>query len=151
MPKTLHLSKEFFINAPEQTARQYILQLPECISNIKFVEENRVRQSMRFIYERAEETNVESNLIEVSLLPLNVHQTRITLHGTYDGQNAVKKEFKITNALSNFESAILAVVKGTPDEYQPQHVKTKAPQSIRYLLGLVGLGCAMYLLKNLFV
>ena len=69
MPKTLHLSKEFFINAPEQTARQYILQLPECISNIKFVEENQVRQSMRFVYERAEETNVESNLIEVSLLP----------------------------------------------------------------------------------
>lgn len=151
MPKTLHLSKEFFINAPEQTARQYILQLPECISNIKFVEENRVRQSMRFVYERAEETNVESNLIEVSLLPLNVHQTRITLHSTCSGQPAVRKEFKISNALSNFESAIQAVVKGTINEYEPQEAKTKSPQGIRYLLGLIGIGCAIYLLKNFFV
>ena len=151
MPKTLHLSKEFFINAPEQTARQYILQLPECISNIKFVEENRVRQSMRFVYERAEETNVESNLIEVSLLPLNVYQTRITLHSTCSGQPAVRKEFKISNALSNFESAIQAVVKGTINEYEPQEAKTKSPQGIRYLLGLIGIGCAIYLLKNFFV
>jgi hypothetical protein len=151
MSKTLHLSKEFFVNAPEQTARQYILQLPECISNIKFVEENRVRQSMRFIYERAEEANLESNLIEVSLLPLNVHQTRITLHGTWSGQPAVRKDFKISNALSNFESAIQAAVKGTINEYEPQEVKTKAPHSMRYILGLIGLGCVVYFLKNFFI
>jgi hypothetical protein len=106
---------------------------------------------MRFVYERAEETNVESNLIEVSLLPLNVHQTRITLHSTCSGQPAVRKEFKISNALSNFESAIQAVVKGTINEYEPQEVKTKSPQGIRYLLGLIGIGCAIYLLKNFFV
>jgi hypothetical protein len=151
MSKTLHLSKEFFVNAPEQEARQYILQLPECISNIKFIEENRVRQSMRFIYERAEETNIESNLIEVSLLPLNVHQTRITLHSTCSGQPAARKEFKISNALSNFESAIQAVMKGTINEYEPQQAKAKTPQGIRYLLGLVGLGCVVYLLKNFFI
>ena len=151
MPKHLHLSKEFFVNAPEQEARQYILQLPECISHIKFVEENRVRQSMRFIYERAEEANAESNLIEVSLLPLNVHQTRITLHSTYNGQPAVKKDFKITNALSNFESAIQAVVKGAINEYQPQQFKAKSPQGIRYLLGLIGLGCVVYLIKSFFI
>ena len=151
MPKHLHLSKEFFVNAPEQEARQYILQLPECISNIKFVEENRVRQSMRFIYEGAEETNIESNLIEVSLLPLNVHQTRVTLHSALNGQPAVKKEFKITNALSNFESAIQAVVKGTINEYEPQQAKAKTPQGIRYLLALIGLGCVVFLVKTLFI
>ena len=106
---------------------------------------------MRFVYERSEETNVESNLIEVSLLPLNVHQTRITLHSTWSGQPAFRKEFKISNALSNFESAIQAVVKGTINEYEPEEVKAKSPQGIRYLLGLIGIGCAIYLLKNFFV
>ena len=148
MSRHLHLSKEFFVNAPEQEARQFILQLPDCISNIKFVEENRVRQSMSFVYERAEETSSESNLIEVSLLPLNVYQTRITLHGSCAGQQVLQKEFKITNALSNFESAINAVVQGTINEFQPQQMKAKNPQGLRYLLALVGLGCVIYLIKN---
>src|SRR5215216_1383950 len=148
MPKHLQLSKEFFINAPEQEARQHILHLPDCISNIKFVEENRVRQSMRFVYERLEDTAVESDYIEVSLLPLNVHQTRITLHSTNAGYAAYQKPFKTSNALSNFESAINAVVKGTINEFQPQQAKAKSPQGIRYLLALIGLGCAVYFIRT---
>ena len=151
MPKQMHLSKDFFVNAPEEEARHHILELPNCVSNIKFVEENPVRHSMRFIYERPAETSGEFNYIEVSLLPLNVHQTRITLHGSYVDESLFHKDFKITNALCNFESAINAVLKGAINEYEPQQIKINNSRGIRFLLALAGIGCVAFVIKNWFV
>src|SRR5688500_15580010 len=102
MPKQMHLSKDFFVNASEEDARHHILHLPHCISNIKFVEENPVRRSFRFVYEQPAENPDKYNYIEVSLLPLNVHQTRVTLHGSYVNGAMIQKDFKISNALCNF-------------------------------------------------
>jgi hypothetical protein len=150
MPKQMRLSKDFFVNASENEARQHILQLPNCITNIKFVEENQVRRSFRFVYEQPTQTPEANNFIEVSLLPLNVHQTRITLHGFYINGNASQKDYRLTNALCNFESAVHAVVGGVVNEYVPQQINMGSSLNLRIILALIGLAGALYLLKHLF-
>jgi hypothetical protein len=151
MPKKMNLTKDFFVNAPEDEARQHILKLPNCVNNIKFIEENPVRHSFRFIYERPTEAPEEYNYIDVSFLPLNVHQTRITLHGSYINGSQFHNDFKVTNALCNVESAIHAVVKGTVNEYVPQQMKIRNSRNMRYVLAAAGLGGAIYLIRNWFV
>jgi hypothetical protein len=148
MPKRLHLSKDFFVNASEQQARDHILELPNCVSNIKLVEENPVRRSFKFVYERPSENPEEYNYIDVSLLPLNVHQTRIMLHGSYINGNVFQKSFKVNNALCNFESAIHAVVKGSINEYVPQQVKIRNSRNLNIVLALAGLAGIIYLITN---
>jgi hypothetical protein len=150
MPKQLHLSKDFFVNASEEKARQHILQLPQCVHNIKFIEENRVRRSFRFVYERPTESPDDYNYVDVSLLPLNVHQTRITLHGSCINGTVFHKDFKINNALRNFESAIHAVVKGSISEYEPQQIKIKNSRNLQIILAVAGLAGAYYVLRNFF-
>ena len=151
MPKQMHLSKDFFINASEQETRQHILQLPTCINNIKFVEENPVRHSFKFVYERPAETPDDYNYIDVSLLPLNIHQTRITLRGSYVNSTLFHKDFKVSNALYNFESAIHAVVKGAVNEYEPQQIKINNSRSFNVLLALAGLAGAYFVIRNWFI
>jgi len=151
MPKQLHLSKDFFVNASEQETRQHILQLPTCINNIKFVEENTVRHSFKFVYERPAETPDNYNYIDVSLLPLNVHQTRITLRGSYVNNTVFHKDFKVSNALYNFESAIHAVVKGAVNEYEPRQIKINNTRSLNVILALAGLAGVYFIIKNWFV
>ena len=151
MPKQLHLSKDFFVNASELETRQHILQLPTCINNIKFVEENTVRHSFKFVYERPAETPDNYSYIDVSLLPLNVNQTRITLRGSYVNNNVVHKDFRVSNALYNFESAIHAVVKGAVNEYEPQQIKISNSRSLNVILALVGLAGVYFIIKNWFV
>ncbi len=150
MPKQTHLSKDFFVNASEEEARQHILHLPDCVTNIKFIEENRVRRSFRFVYERPSENPEEYNYVDVSLLPLNVHQTRITLHGSSVNANLFQKDFRVNNALCNFESAIHAVVKGSISEYEPKQVKISNSRHLHIILALAGLAGAYYLVKNFF-
>ena len=150
MPKQMHFSKDFFVNASEEEARNHILHLPDSISNIKFVEENPVRHSFRFVYERTAESPEEYNYIDVSLLPLNVHQTRVTLHGSYVNGGMFQKDFKISNALCNFESAVQAVIKGAINEYVPQQMKIGGSRGVNILLGLAGLAGIVYLIKNFF-
>ena len=151
MPKQLHLSKDFFVNASELETRQHILQLPTCITNIKFVEENTVRHSFKFVYERPAETPDNYSYIDVSLLPLNVNQTRITLRGSYVNNNVVHKDFRVSNALYNFESAIHAVVKGAVNEYEPQQIKISNSRSLNVILALAGLAGVYFIIKNWFV
>ena len=150
MPKQLHLTKDFFVNAPENEARQHILELPNCINNIKFVEQNRVRHSIRFMYESPADPAEENNLIDISLLPLSVNQTRITLHGSYINGNAFHKDLKLKNALSNVESAIHAVVKGSINEYVPQQIKISHSRSLNIILVAAGLLGVVYLIKSWF-
>ena len=150
MAKRLHLSKDFFVNASEQEARHHILELPNCVSNIKLVEENPVRRSFKFVYERPAENPEEYNYIDVSLLPLNVHQTRIMLQGSYINTNVYQKSFKVNNALCNFESAIHAVVKGSINEYVPQQAKIGNSRVFNIVLALSVLAGIIYLIKNLF-
>ena len=147
----MHLSKDFFVNASEEETRQHILQLPASISNIKFVEENAVRRSLKFLYERPAETPEEYNYIDVSLLPLDVNQTRITLHGSYMHGNLFNKDFKVSNAINNFESAIHAIIKGSVNEYEPQQMKEKGSRSFNIILAVAGLAGVIYLIKNWFV
>lgn len=148
MPKQTHLSKEFFVNASEIEARQHILQLPNCIHNIKFVAEDSVKRSMKFVYERPAESPEYYNYIDVSILPLSVHQTRVRLHGSYINGNVFNKDFKIINALSNFESAVNASVQGTINEYEPPQEKIKRSWYVGVLLILAALAGVFYLIKT---
>jgi hypothetical protein len=62
--------------------------------------------------------------------------------------NLFQKEFKVNNALCNFESAIHAVVKGTINEYVPQQIKIKSSRNLNILLALAGLAGAYYVIRN---
>ena len=150
MPKQMHLSKDFFVNASEEEARNHILHLPQWVSNIKFVEENPVRRSFRFVYERHYDNPENFSYVDVSLLPLNVHQTRVTLHGSYVSGAVFQRDFKVSNALSNFESAIHAMLKGSINEYQPEQMKMNTLRGITIILALVGVAAAIVFIKNFF-
>lgn len=150
MPKQIVFSKDFFVNASEVDARRHILEIPDCISTIKFIEENPVRNSIRFKYGQPAELLENYDYIEVSLLPLNVHQTRITLQSACFNRTILKKNFKIKNALFNFESAINASVKGNLNEYVPQQIKYNNP-GWGIVLVLIGVAGIIYLIKDFFI
>ncbi|HZF66100.1 MAG TPA: hypothetical protein VEY32_06375 [Flavisolibacter sp.] len=150
MPRQTYVSKEFFVNAPEAETKQRILELPNCVSNIKFIAEDQVRHSMKFLYERAENDPQHLNYIQVSLLPLSVDQTRIALHGSNVNGSMLYNDAQVTNALINFETAIQAAVKGTIESFQPKHVRlTRRQKSFSIALAVALLAVVAYLLKNL--
>ena len=146
MPRQTFLSKDFFINASEEVAKQHILELPKSVSNIKLVEENQRLQSLKFLYDGIDEH--PDNIVDVSLLPLNVHQTKVTLHCSYRDGCSFNNDFNVKNTLVNFESAINAAVVGDMSIYQPKHTKT-AGSTNRILVGVAlvaSLGCIFYIL-----
>lgn len=123
MPQQTFLSKDFFVNASEAEAKQRILELPNCINTIKFVAEDKVRHSLKFVYERPADLPENYNYIIVSLLPLGIEQTRISLHGSYPNGIRFRNDLLVANALSNFESAVHAAVKGSINEFEPEQVQ----------------------------
>lgn len=150
MPRQTFLSKDFFINASEADAKQCILELPKCISNIKFVAEDAQLQTLKFLYERPADFPENYNYIDVSLLPLNLDQTRITLHGSYTNGCVFYNDSQVANALSNFESAVQAVVKGSINEFEPQDIKAN---STNKQLGVIAVVAAIaglfYMIKSM--
>ncbi len=125
MPRQTYLSKEFFVNASEQETRQHVLNLPNSINNIKFVAEDNVRHNLKFVYEAISDSADSNNCISVSLLPLSTNQTMISLQGSHSNGSAFHRDIQVTNALSNFELAVDAAIKGVLTEFQPVEIKRK--------------------------
>jgi hypothetical protein len=121
MPKPTFVSKEFFVDASEFEAKSKILNIPRFISNIKFVTENTMMQSLKFIYQRSAEDR--DNFIKVSLLPLNNSSTKITLQASYTNGCAFGKDNYIRSAISNFESAIRAAINNKIEDFKTQEPK----------------------------
>lgn len=126
MAKQTILSKDFFVDAPDQPLKQTILSIPQYITNIKFVGENILSESLQFLYEGSSDTHE----LSVSIRPLTCEQTRVALHVTNVDRNSVQSQKLGQNALENFESAIYAALSGKPEAFQPKEMKK--PSSIRF-------------------
>lgn len=149
MPRQTYLSKEFFVNASETDVKQHILTLPDCIATIKFVAEDSVRQTMKFLFERPTESPENYNCINVSLLPLNVNQTKITLHGSYVHGSVFQDEAEVQNALLNFESAIEAAIQGSMNDFKLQPVKSQSTyKHIGIIAAIAAAAGIIYLVKG---
>jgi hypothetical protein len=149
MPRQTYLSKDFFVNASESETKQHILELPNCISSIKFVAEDSMRHTIKFLYERPADDPQNYNCIHVILLPLNVDQTKITLHGSYVHGNVFYNEAQVMNALANFESAVHAALKGSIDEFQLEQIKEgNKLKRIGIIAAIAALAGVIYLAKS---
>ena len=148
MPRQTHLSKDFFVNASEAEAKQHILTLPNWVANIKFVAEDPVRHIIRFVYERPTDEPENYNCIDVCLLPLNVDQTKITLHGSYIHGNVFYNQAQTANALLNFQLAIVAAINGSINQFELQQLEEeKKFKHMHIIAAATALAAIIYLLK----
>ena len=115
MPRQNFISKEFFVNASESEIKQTVLTIPQFVGNIRFLCENTIGAAVKFIYETPGH-NLH-NYVYVTLLPLNDQQTRVSIHVTYTNGQVFGKDSFISNALTNFESAIYAGLEGNLNHY----------------------------------
>jgi hypothetical protein len=123
MAKQTILSKDFFVDAPDQPLKQTILSIPQFIDSIKFIGENTLSESVKFLYEDDSDTHE----VTVALRPLTCEQTRVALHVNYADKNTVQNQKQVQNVLDNFESAIHATLNGRPEEFQPKELKRSSP------------------------
>lgn len=149
MPRQTYLSKEFFVPTSEADTRQHILSLPNNVGNIKFVAEDSVKQTMRFLFERPLDNPDNYNCINVSLLPLDVHQTKITLHGSYVHGNVFYDDAEVKNALLNFESAVQAAIRGSISDFKLQQIKSEASyKHLGIIAAVAAIAGIIYLVKS---
>lgn len=149
MPRQTYLSKNFFLNASECETKQLILALPQGINNIRFVSEDDVRHTLNFKYKEVVHSDEKDNCISVSLLPLSVNQTMISLQGSHINGSAFHKDLIVNNALHNFEQAIIASSNGTLSDFIPSPLKKDKRQTSVNLLALLALGAGIiYVLKG---
>ncbi|HEY0733119.1 MAG TPA: hypothetical protein VGD33_11910 [Chitinophagaceae bacterium] len=118
MSRQNFITKDFFVEASESETKQTLLSIPDYVNNIKFLGENSLVQSIKFLYERANDHTPQH--VDVSLLPLNDKQTRVTLHVGYANGQLFSKDNYIINTLHNFESAISAAINGNISAYTPE-------------------------------
>jgi hypothetical protein len=135
MPRQNFISKEFFVNASESEIKQTVLTIPQFVGNIKFLCENTIGAAVKFIYETPGYDL--HNYVYVSLLPLNDQQTRVSLHVTYTNGQVFGKDSYISNALTNFESAIYAGLQGNLPHYRLSAPKVKPSQRLTQNMQMV--------------
>jgi hypothetical protein len=144
---TTILSKDFFVDAPDQPLKQTILSIPQHVSSIKYVGENTLAESVQFLYEGGSDTHE----VSVSLRPLTCEQTRVALHVTNVEKDSAQAQKQVLTVLDNFESAIHAVWSGKPEAFQPKELKQKS--SFRFFnltLLLFAAAGVLFLWKKMF-
>jgi proteasome lid subunit RPN8/RPN11 len=127
MPRQNFISRDFFVRASEKEVKKIILGIPEFASHIKFVQENKLVDSLRFCYQRP---NKLHNL-DVSLLPLDDQFTSVSLHASHTNGQSFYSDADLSSALHDFELAIQAGLKGNVTNYMPFVAKT--PMSRKFV------------------
>jgi hypothetical protein len=117
MARKNFISKEFFVNATEHQTLETLLDIPQFVNNIKLVNKRTAAHTVKFLYEK-EDLNLQYH-VDISLLPLDHNFTSVCLHISYANGQVFNKDSNIIHSLNNFESAILAAIKGNLAEYQP--------------------------------
>ncbi len=123
MPRQNFLSRESFVQATELQAKESLLSVPVFAPNIKLVEENRKLQSFKFRYQIPQKS-LEYH-VDVTILPLDTQYTRISLHSTHCNGQSFDNDVDMKIALSDFEAAIHAALKGDVSCYHPYKPKEK--------------------------
>lgn len=148
MPRQNFLSRESFIDATEKQARESLFSIPAFATNIKFLAENKMIESIRFSYEMP--VKKVQYLVDVTVMPLNEKYTRVSLHGRYAGGQAFSNDADLAIALHDFELAVLAAVTGDVTQYKPYVPKVKGSKKlVQYTTALVAAAGVFFLKKKL--
>ena len=110
MPRQNFLSKDFFVEVAESEARRCLFTLPQCSPHIKFIKENTLTQSMRFLYQPID--GKKHFQIDISLLPLDNTYTQVGLHLSYTNGQVLTTDAGAKTVLLLFEQAIHAALRG---------------------------------------
>jgi hypothetical protein len=114
MPRQNFISKEFFVNVEENGARNSLLSLIHCSQSIKFIKENTLTNSFRFLYQPLE--SKRNYQIDIAILPLDNSYSQINLHLSYPSGQAIHADTHIKSTLLLFEQLVYAGVKGKASE-----------------------------------
>lgn len=110
MPRQNFLSKDFFVEVSEIEARRSLLNLSQCSPHIKFIKENAITQSFRFLYQPVD--SKKDFQIDISLLPLDTKYTQVGLHLSYTNGQAITTDAGAKTVLLVFEQAVHAALRG---------------------------------------
>lgn len=146
MPRQTFLSRESFVEATETQAKESLLSIPVFASNIKFVTENTVLQSFRFWYQFPEK-ELEYQ-VDVTILPLDSQFTRVCLHGTHSSGHAFNNDADLAVALSDFESAFQASLKGDASFYKPCTPNEKSSKGLLQAITGVAASLGLFFLRK---
>lgn len=146
MPRQNFLSRESFVSASEQQAKDSLLSIPAFVSNISLIGENKLVQSYKFSYELpVKKTHYH---VDVSMLPLNEQYIRISLHGRFPNGHAFNNDADMAMALHDFEAALQAALKGDTSLYMPYQPRVKNTRKFIQLVGAVVASIGMTFLKK---
>lgn len=121
MRRQNYLTRESFVAATQQEAKETLLSIPAFATNIRLLSENKMIERFRFAYE--EPVKKLLYYIDVTVMTLNEQYTRISLHGTYATGEVLRDETDMAVALHDFELAVDAAMKGDTSLYQPRKEK----------------------------
>jgi len=110
MPRQNFLSKDFFVEVSEIEARRCLFNLPQCSPHIKFIKENTLTQSFRFLYQPVD--SKKHFQIDISLLPLDNTYTQVGLHLSYTNGQVLTTDAGAKTVLLLFEQAVHAALRG---------------------------------------
>jgi len=146
MPRQNFLSSDFFVMANERNAKQALMNIPDHVPEIKLLKENKLLNSMRFLYVHPQKEL--HNYIDVSVLPLDDQYIRFCLHASYTNGQAFYTDPDISNALHNFEKAVNAAIKN--DYSYLRQEKKEVPRKSSYLVnGFFSMIGLLFLWKKL--
>jgi hypothetical protein len=135
MPRQNFLARESFVDATEKQTREIILSIPDYLPHISLVAENKVIDSVRFVYEHTGK-GVRYN-VDLTVLPLNDQYTRISLHASHTNGHSFYEDPEMAFALHDFEGAIHAAIKGDLSLYYSKATIQKSSGGIKSLVEAV--------------
>lgn len=136
MPRQNFISKDFFVNVSEQDARLGLLKLTQYSPSLKFIKENTLTQSFRFLYQPVE--SKKHYQLDISLLPLDPSCTQVGLHLSYTNGQELTTDAGARTILMVFEQAIQALLRGdiTSPLLQPSIKANKGWKSLNHIFNL---------------
>src|SRR4051794_9356875 len=146
MPRQNFLSRESFVDASEKQAKDSLLSIPAFASNIRLIAENKMIESIRFSYDLA--VKEIQYFIDVSVMPLNEKYTRISLHGRLKGGQALTSTTDLAIALHDFESAVMAALKGDVSSYKPYTPKPGNSKKLVQFAATVAASVGVFFLRK---
>ena len=136
MPRQNFLTKDFFVDVSEKEARQALLNLTLCSPHIKFIKENVLTHSFRFLYQPID--GKKHFQIDISLIPLDNNYTQNVIHLSYTNGQALTRDAGAKTVLLLFEQAVYASLRGdtSSEALSPLRETTVKWRGIGHLLNL---------------
>jgi hypothetical protein len=146
MPRQNFLSRESFVVASENQAKESLLSVPVFVPNIKLITENHKLQSFKFRYQLPQK-NLEYH-VDVTILRLDTQYTRICLHAEHSNGQAFEYDEDMALALKDFQSAIDAALKGDVSNYKPYKPKERKQRNFLKLTATLAASVGVVVLKR---